>query len=77
MHFKRLKMSLTVEYKQIFLYIGKSSRILKKFSQVKLAFKITCCELLNPEEFVSELFPVYNPDDVVKLLPETNEKKYG
>ena len=35
-----------------------------------MAFKITCCELLNPEEFVSELFPVYNPDDVVKLLPK-------
>lgn len=33
-------------------------------------YKFTCCELLNPVEFVSELFPAYIPDDVVKLLPE-------
>lgn len=37
-------------------------------------YKITCCELLNPVEFVSELFPAYIPDDVVKLLPEIKWK---
>lgn len=52
-------------YKKIIYYI------FFLISEVNLAFKITCCELLNPEEFVSELFPVYNPDDVVKLLPKT------
>lgn len=37
-------------------------------------YKFTCCELLNPVEFVSELFPAYIPDDVVKLLPEMKWK---
>ena len=29
----------------------------------------TCCVLLNPVEFVSELLPAYNPDVVVNVLP--------
>lgn len=47
-----------------------------KFAEVSLThiYKFTCCELLNPVEFVSELFPAYIPDDVVKLLPEMKRK---
>lgn len=67
---------MLISFKKLFKgYIFSVSKN-SKFATVSSTdiYKFTCCELLNPVEFVSELFPVYIPDDVVKLLPEMRWK---
>lgn len=67
---------MTISFNKLFKSYIFSADENSKFAKVCWApiYKFTCCELLNPVEFVSELFPAYIPDDVVKLLPEMKGK---